>query len=103
MLARATEGALDIDSFLLSCRVIGRAVETAMLAHLCDLAEERGLGSVTGLLIPTAKNAPVRDLFERHGFTKTAENAAGETRWRIALPQERIRWPDWFRVVRAGG
>ena len=31
--------ALDVDTFLMSCRVIGRTIETAMLAHLCDHAK----------------------------------------------------------------
>jgi FkbH-like protein len=102
VLAKVAGDALNIDTFLLSCRVIGRAVETAMLAHLCDLAEQRGLDGVIGELIPTAKNLPVRDLFERHGFAKTKEEPSGATLWRIGLPQQRVRWPDWFRVVREG-
>jgi len=100
MLARTANEALEIDTFLLSCRVIGRAVETAMLAHLCDLAEQRGLHAMTGELIPTPKNLPVRDLFERHGFARVSEDASGASAWRIALPQQRVHWPDWFRVVR---
>jgi FkbH-like protein len=102
MLAKVAGDALNIDTFLLSCRVIGRAVETAMLAHLCDLAEQHGLDAVIGELIPTAKNLPVRDLFERHGFAKATEDPSGTTMWRLCLPQQRVPWPDWFRVVREG-
>ena len=40
--AREDGGALDVDTFLLSCRVIGRTIETAMLAHLCEEASRRG-------------------------------------------------------------
>jgi FkbH-like protein len=100
MMAHAAGDALDIDNFLLSCRVMGRAVETAMLAHLCDIAAARGLKAVSGLLIPTAKNVPVRELFEKHGFARTAEEASGATRWRLALSDRRVDWPDWFRVTR---
>ena len=99
MLATIGSQALDIDTFLLSCRVIGRGVETAMLAQLCDIADQRRLPALTGQLIPTAKNIPVRDLFERHGFAKVAEDAAGASVWRLDLPQQRVRWPEWFRVV----
>jgi FkbH-like protein len=102
MFAHAGQDSLDIDTFLLSCRVIGRTVETAMLAHLCDLAEQRNLRSLNGRLIPTSKNVPVRDLFERHGFEKISEDPAGATNWRIGIPDARVKWPEWFRVVRAG-
>jgi predicted enzyme involved in methoxymalonyl-ACP biosynthesis len=58
---------------------------------------------VTGELIPTAKNVPVRKLFEENGFTRTAEDAAGTSFWRVSLPGEQIKWPEWFRVVRGAG
>jgi FkbH-like protein len=99
MFARASGTVLLLDTFLLSCRVIGRAVETAMLAHLCDIAEQRGLTELAGELIPTAKNMPVRDLFERHGFAKVNEDASGASLWRIRLPEQRVQYPDWFRLV----
>lgn len=102
MLATVGSQALDIDTFLLSCRVIGRGVETAMLAHLCDTAEQRRLPALTGQLIPTAKNLPVRDLFERHGFAKVEEDATAASVWRLELPLQRVHWPDWFRVVPGG-
>ena len=77
MMARADGGALDIDTFLLSCRVMGRAVETAMLAYLCATSPRAGPEGGFGQLIPTAKNVPVRELFEKHGFARTAEEASG--------------------------
>jgi FkbH-like protein len=103
IMGRAEGEALHIDNLLLSCRVIGRGVEAAMLAYLCEAATERGLAAVTGELIPTAKNVPVRKLFEENGFTRTAEDAAGTSFWRVSLPGEQIKWPEWFRVVRGAG
>lgn len=100
MMARAVDTVLDIDTFLLSCRVIGRTVETGMLAYLCDLAERRGLKALTGQLIPTEKNLPVRSLFDQHGFSKIGEDASGGTVWRLSLPEQRVPWPAWLRVVR---
>src|SRR4029077_3721198 len=73
MIARFQARALEIEVFLLSCRVIGRSVETAMLAHLCDQALRRDAAELCGQIIPTAKNIPVRDVFERHGFAKLEE------------------------------
>ena len=95
-LAREAQRALEVDSLLMSCRVIGRSVETAMLAHLCDEARSRKLEVVRGLVVPTAKNAPARDLFERHGFVLEREDETGESSWRLDLAQRRVEWPTWF-------
>jgi FkbH-like protein len=93
VLARRDGVALDVDTFLLSCRVIGRTVETAMLALLCQAAARRGLGAIRGHVIATAKNQPARDLFERHGFA--SEGAGG---WLLQLDRRVVAMPEWFRV-----
>jgi FkbH-like protein len=98
MMAQALEDRLDIDTLLLSCRVIGRTVETAMLAFLCDAAQQRGLGRLTGRLVPTAKNVPVRDLLERHGFSKLSEDEAGVSLWELDLTRSPVVRPPWFRL-----
>ena len=99
MIARFQARALEIEVFLLSCRVIGRSVETAMLAHLCDQALRRDAAELCGQIIPTAKNIPVRDVFERHGFAKLEESASGATTWRLDLTRQRVPWPQWIKVV----
>jgi FkbH-like protein len=99
LMARANGAALEVDTFLLSCRVIGRTVETAMLASLCDEARQRGLHSLTGVIVPTNKNAPVRDLFERHGFEKVGTDPDGTSHWSRALAKGAIAWPPWFLVT----
>ena len=55
---------LEIDTFLLSCRVLGRGVEHRMLNYLGDTARERGLGSVVATVIPTGKNLPARQFMD---------------------------------------
>lgn len=100
IMARALAGRLDVDTFLLSCRVIGRTIETAMLAFLCDVAQARGLGMVAGRLVPTEKNIPVRDLFERHGFGKSSQEDSGSSTWVLDLSRGRVAYPPWFRIDR---
>ena len=94
-LARVEGRTLAIDTLLMSCRIIGRTVETAMLAHLCDEAITRGLASLKGRFVPTAKNAPARDLFERHGFVHEADRDGGDD-WCLDLATHRVEWPAWF-------
>lgn len=54
----ATDGNLLVDTFLLSCRVLGRGVEHAILRHLGGIAKEYDLGTVCLPLIQTARNEP---------------------------------------------
>ena len=80
LIVEVTDDALDIDTFLMSCRVIGRTVEEKLLAHLCAEAIARDRTMLRGSYVPTAKNAIVRDLYARFGFRETgSEN--GATRW----------------------
>ena len=99
MMAKHSGSVLEIDTFLLSCRVVGRTVETAMLAYLCDEARRRGASSLIGTIISTPKNVPVRDLFERHGFAKIAGGSEGTTTWRLALEDGTVDWPAWFPPI----
>jgi len=59
--------ALDVDSFLLSCRVLGRGVEHRMLAELGEIARERRLQWVNVHFNPTPKNKPAADFLENIG------------------------------------
>jgi FkbH-like protein len=58
----------EIDTWLMSCRVIGRKLEEMMLATMADAAREHGIQMLRGVYIPTAKNSMVADLFGRLGF-----------------------------------
>ena len=57
-----------IDSLLLSCRVIGRTVEQALLIYLARQAHKAGAERLLGEYIPTAKNALVKDFYPSRGF-----------------------------------
>jgi FkbH-like protein len=69
-LARNQGDSCFIDSLLLSCRVIGRGIETALLAHLADTAIKTGATRLIGEFIPTKKNAPCADFYLDHGFVE---------------------------------
>ncbi|MDF0490911.1 HAD-IIIC family phosphatase [Sphingomonas sp. H39-1-10] len=73
------------ETWLMSCRVLGRRVEEAVLAHVATAARAAGAARLAGEYIPTAKNAMVRDHFAKLGFAKTAERADGRTEWTLDL------------------
>jgi len=56
---------LNVDTFLLSCRALGRNVEDTMLLKLAELAVERGCGEVHLTFNPTPKNGPAADFLSR--------------------------------------
>lgn len=100
MMAQVQDAQLHIDTFLLSCRVIGRAVESAMLAWLCDRAVERDAGAIVGTIVPTAKNVPIRNVFQSHGFDLLQGDPSAETTtWRLEPGSRSVQWPRWFRVA----
>lgn len=75
----------DIDTWIMSCRVLGRGVEQAALALIVERARAAGAQELRGTYIPTAKNGLVRDHYAKLGFAKTEERPNGETTWKLPL------------------
>jgi FkbH-like protein len=75
--------AWTIDTWLMSCRVLGRRVQEAALAHLVAAAAAEGATHVIGRYIPSAKNRMVAEHYSTLGFTLVETTAAGETVWRL--------------------
>jgi FkbH-like protein len=61
-----------VDSYLLSCRVLGRGLETAILKWAVGRATKRGWTTLQGVVIETPRNTPVRGVFEEAGFQPTS-------------------------------
>jgi FkbH-like protein len=92
----------EIDTFLLSCRVIGRTVETALLSYLAEEAAFRGLQRLSGSFIPSKKNAPARDFYAQHGF-RLASQGDGRSEWTLELRDRSIPCPDWIKLTISNG
>jgi FkbH-like protein len=58
-----------IDTFLLSCRVLARGIETALLARIGEDARSAGAKAIEAAFVPTAKNEPAASFLPEHGFT----------------------------------
>jgi len=87
----------EIDTFLLSCRVIGRTVETALLSHLAETARAKGLKFLRGWFLPTKKNAPAKNFYAEHGFSMERNNDEG-SQWVLDLQQNHIECPAWIKL-----
>ncbi len=72
-MARVESTDAIIETFLMSCRVLGRGVEQACLNLLATTAQSHGAKRLIGQYRPTEKNNMVRDLYPNLGFTPLAE------------------------------
>lgn len=90
-----------IDSLLLSCRVIDRGIETALLAHLAQHAARLGAKWLVGEYIPTKKNAPCADFYTAHGFiedTSFGEAGADSVFYLLDLTENPPSSPAWLTL-----
>jgi FkbH-like protein len=75
--ARAAEPEIArLDTFLMSCRVLGRGVEKAFFDRLVALLAQRGIKRVDADYLKTAKNAQVESFYDTLGFTRKTADAS---------------------------
>jgi FkbH-like protein len=79
--------AWDIDTWLMSCRVLGREVEQAMLTKVVTEAKRRGIERLIGTYIATAKNSMVAEHYRKLGFEQVASENGGQTVWRMNVSE----------------
>ena len=84
---RPPDCALVITDWLMSCRVVTRGVEECLMNHVFNEAKRRGLITVMGTYIPTAKNGTVKDFFGRFGFRKIKEEENGTSSWELPVSE----------------
>ncbi len=76
--------ALEVDTWLMSCRVLKRQVEELVCNEIVSIAEHRDLKYIQGTFMPTSKNSMVRDLYPRLGFD-TVEVSEQTTEYRLSV------------------
>ena len=80
-----------IDTFLLSCRIMGRGIEEGIIGKILEIAKNKGIEKITATFIPTEKNKPAENFLKNYGFEKEKEN------WIFLLKNE-IKIPDYLEV-----
>jgi FkbH-like protein len=66
--------AVRIVDFILSCRVMGRKVEQAMVHVAVDFANRREVKRIEATIVPTAKNLPCREFWQKSGFKQEGDD-----------------------------
>jgi FkbH-like protein len=83
------DGDWAVDTWLMSCRVLGRGVEQAMLDLLVQESEKKGVKRLIGQYFPTAKNSMVKNHYADLGFELMDSDSAGNTRWALRLDSKK--------------
>jgi FkbH-like protein len=80
-------GVWEVDTWLMSCRVLGRKVEHMVLREILDHARKAGIHKLLGTYRPTARNKLVVDHYAKLGFTRIMEEDSGMTRWELMVDE----------------
>ncbi|MDH6131737.1 FkbH-like protein [Kitasatospora sp. MAA4] len=85
-------------NFVMSCRVLGRGVELAMLGRLAEFAREAGAALVEGEYVRLPRNGMAADLWVQAGFTPSAAEEDGTRLFRLAPENGSELIPQWIRI-----
>jgi len=80
----------EIDTWLMSCRVLGRKVENLVLNEIIKHARAIGVSRLTGTYRPTSRNELVKDHYAKLGFKKVTEENTGLTRWELMIEEAKL-------------
>ena len=83
-----SEKVLHLELWLMSCRVLKRDMEYAMMDSMVQACQACGIETILGFYYPTAKNAMVKEFYAAMGFTKIQEGEDGSTVWRFDIPAD---------------
>ncbi len=81
--------ALSVELWVMSCRVLKRDMEYAMMDALVDVCRKQSIETIYGHYYQTAKNAMVKEFYGQMGFERIGEGASeGDSEWKFVIPTE---------------
>lgn len=88
LIGRKESRILHMELWLMSCRVLKKDMEYAMMDSLVAECQKQGIQTIMGYYYPTAKNAMVKDFYELQGFEKIKEDKKGNIIWRFNIKED---------------
>lgn len=79
---------LHMELWLMSCRVLKKDMEFAMMDCLVEECQKQGIQTIQGYYYPTAKNGMVKNFYELQGFARTKEDEAGNAIWQFEVKED---------------
>lgn len=98
LIGRVAGEALEIDLWLMSCRVLHREMELSVFDALVEACQSRGLRRIVGTYIPSKKNGMVADHYAKLGFQRIESASEGQTSWAWDIPE--VYLPGHRSIVR---
>jgi len=86
-----------IDTFLMSCRVLGRKIDDVMLSYIVKNAASEGISKIRGEFIPTAKNTPAKNFYKEHGFVLVSSEGEKQI-WEYNINGDFFA-PEFIRII----
>lgn len=90
VIGHVTGDECHIDLWIMSCRVLKRDMEFAMMDELVKKCAERKIKTIIGYYYPTAKNAMVKEFYALQGFEKISEDEDGNTVWHFDINENYV-------------
>lgn len=89
----------EIDTFLLSCRILGKGIEQAFLKTVLTIMKEKGVKTIKARFIPSLKNVQVADFYDNCGFTIVDHGNNGEKIYSIDLEAADLSVKPYFSIT----
>lgn len=86
-----------VDTLLLSCRILGKGIETAFVKAVLNILHKKGVTSVEAFYIPTAKNGQVSDFYDKIGFDLSSEKN-GIKSYSLSMT-ESFKIDDYYKIT----
>ena len=86
----------EIDTFLLSCRILGKGIEKAFIKKILSLLRDDGVETIIAEYIPTAKNAQVKDFYDKCGFSCISEDADSRKSYSLDLKDANLEIENYY-------
>ena len=102
IIGQVKEVEVHIDLWLMSCRVLKRDMEFAMMDELVNLCKNRNISRIRGYYYPTQKNSMVKDFYSIQGFEKVSEEPNGNTEWIFNIEDNYITKNKYINVNSKG-
>ena len=99
LLKEEDDDCISIDSFILSCRAMGRGIESAIMNHLKKHVDKNKYKALKAIYIPTKKNIPVSNFYDEQKFELSEENENGNKKYLLQLPKIEMVNCSWISII----
>ena len=97
ILNRMNDKEVEIDTLLLSCRILGKGIEKAFLFKILDLLKQQSIKNVRATYCPTLKNIQVKEFYEKIGFSIASELNAKKS-YNLELAGQEFLTESYFKI-----